>query len=104
MLIIFSGIKLKISKFFELKTQSSSKWALFLFIRISKIINMIYIEGYIGFLIKGLICFIIVNIFYAIYFIKSDSACIIKNRIKDFKLEKCKTHDLKSRKNIKQSE
>ena len=37
--IILFGIKEKISKFFLLKTQSSSKWALFLSIKISRIIN-----------------------------------------------------------------
>lgn len=53
---------------------------------ISRVINLVCIEGFIGFFVKGFICFTMANLFYAIYFIKSDSANIIKNRIKNFKL------------------
>lgn len=54
----------------------------------SKIISAIFIDGYAGFLIKGIICFVITNIIYALYFIKSDSANIIKSRIKGLKIKK----------------
>ena len=57
---------------------------------LSKVLNLILLEGFIGFFVKGVVCFAITNILYAIYFIKSKSSNVIKSKIKNFNFKRSK--------------